>query len=99
VDPKREACWIAQHRTEKGTSFDIEGVSSAECPVSLVTPESMEYLMLWIKCKRLHEGIGGTPLGPNLGDTPAATVDAMNLLEVENSRYEQARMETDKRDG
>lgn len=84
--------WTPEYRTERGTAFTVEGVSSAECPVSAITPRSMELLVVWLRARRVP---GAAMFGSDLSRWPAVMVDAWETLEIEQARYEQARMDAE----
>lgn len=73
----------------------MEDVESAECPVSLITPDTAELLRLFTRAERLQES--GTALfGPDLSAWPAWAVDAFDVLTTESIRYENAKWEAEK---
>lgn len=73
----------------------MEGVATAECPVSLITPESGEILRLFTRAERLQES--GTALfGPDLSAWPAWAVDAFDVLTTEQIRLENAKWDAEK---
>lgn len=71
----------------------MESVATAECPVSLITADSLDWVATYHRSKRL-----GVPLyGQDLSAWPAVAVDAIETLEMESIRYENARMEAERR--
>ena len=78
----------------------VPDIQSAECPVSLVTPEAIEWVELFHRIRRARESTGASLYGPELAQWPARTVDAFNFMEAERVKIEQALMdaETSERD-
>lgn len=66
-------------------SGPLNGVSTNECPVSLITPESSAWVDLYVR-SRILASMGIGLYGPNLSQWPIAAVDAFTLLELERTR-------------
>lgn len=63
----------------------VPGVSSNECPVSLVTADSQAYLEIWER-SRIMQKLGVALYGPSLAEWPIWAVDVMTVLEIERER-------------
>jgi len=81
VDPKRKDWWQPDYRI--GDQFIvIRGVSTNECPTSLVTGFTDTMIRLYLRNKNLPNlNIMG-----NGSEMPAKVVDAMEVLAIEESR-------------
>lgn len=71
----------------------IDGVECSECPVSLITQESIEVLDMYARARRGHEAFGLTMFGPDILQWPAWAVDLVQLCESERARVEAAEHE------
>jgi hypothetical protein len=67
--------------------FQLE-VECHECPVSYITPQSLELLNWYGRARRAHEAFGTAPYGSNLSRWPAIAVDIVTLIEQERLRVE-----------
>jgi hypothetical protein len=75
-------------RPEYGTPDDkwaLPGISTNECPVSLITEESINYVEMFEK-SRLLRGHGAMMYGLDLSKWPTWAIDVFNTLEVESAR-------------
>lgn len=70
----------------------MDGVECNECPVSLITQDSIDTVQQFMRAKRVHEGSGGVLYGPDSSRWPARWFDAVELLERECKREEAACM-------
>jgi hypothetical protein len=91
VEENRLPCWTATYRTEKGTEYSIEGVETAECPVSLISPRAAEIVQVFSRAKYAKDGAGAALYGPDLSKWPAWAVDAAVAIEQERIREHNAR--------
>lgn len=73
--------------------YGISGVSIPECPVSYITPKSMDLVQLMARCQHAKEASGASLYGTNLSEWPAAMAEAMIALEIERVTAENARYE------
>jgi hypothetical protein len=73
----------------------IEGASTNECPVSISLrfPELFDMLTLINRSRRIGESFHTSPLGPDLSNTPARFVDALDLVAIEDIRVNNAMTE------
>lgn len=78
--------------TDGGERFTVKGIRTAECPVSLIKGASSNWVETFSRMKRMKEN-GAALFGSDLSQWPARTVAAMDVLETENLRYEQAERE------
>lgn len=74
----------------------IEGISTNECPVSLITPESLIYLELANRNRHVKEATGQGIFGDN-SRCSAKLIDALETLEIERVRVENTRGEAEER--
>jgi hypothetical protein len=79
---------IIRDRREETRHFTLDEVSCNECPVTLVTPESMRLVEIFGRA----QFVSGAPLyGPDLSRWPARMVDAAAVIQQEQNRTENAR--------
>ena len=71
----------------------MPGVSVQECPVSYVTPRSIDMVQLLARSEHGREASGASLYGPDLSRWPAPIAEAMIALEVERVTAENARHE------
>lgn len=88
--------WVADYQ-EQQLVFSVDGVQSVDCPVSEITGESYELVNVFLRSRRLKEASGTSLFGANLAEWPAWAVDAIDTLELEEMRYQNARMEAQDR--
>lgn len=93
---ERPEAWRADYRGDRGALYSIEGVESAECPVSLIHEETRADVERFARAKRLKEAAGVSPWGTDLAAWPAREVDIFDLLELEHTRTENARWEAER---
>ena len=77
--PRRE-WWWPEYQWGKLT-FRLDDISSAECPVSLITPESMWLVQMLGSQGRVKEACGAALFGPNSGRWPAWWFDAVDICQ------------------
>lgn len=70
----------------------------ADCPVSIITPESETILNLFARAARAHDAAGISLFGPVLAEWPIWAVDAQDQIRMceiqeNNARLEAERME------
>jgi len=65
----------------------VTGVTCRECPVSLITSESLIVLESIARAKRAHEFLGAAIM---TGDLPARLVDAIDIASQEQLRVREA---------
>lgn len=70
----------------------INGVASAECPVSLTDGWLFQMLLDFSEAARFG---GGLMYGPDLSEWPADIFDAFSLLYYEDNRIQMAKMDAD----
>lgn len=70
----------------------IDGVMTNECPVSLISPESIVSLSVINRNRHVKESLGSGSLG-DISRLPARFIDAVELVEVERTRIENAKAE------
>ena len=74
-----------------GVLYTIEGVASAECPVSRIDEATRAGVEQFARAKRMKEAAGAAARRPDLSAWPAREVDLFDLLELESARTESAR--------
>lgn len=78
--------------TKKKTPFGVENVECNDCPKSFATQQSKEFIRIHQRVKRANE-MGIQILAP--GTVDARTVDALIVIEREEERIQNARIETE----
>ena len=68
----------------------LQQVKCAQCPVSEITPGSVEILEDYSRARLAHKAFGASPWGPDLSRWPARYTDAVNIIEREALEVEQA---------
>ena len=72
-----------------GLRFRVEDISTNECPVSLITPETMWLVQLLSKQMRVHRAASAPLFGPDASVWPAWWYDAVetgqHVLDLEES--------------
>lgn len=81
----REKWWAPTYYSGKGRLIQINGVSTAECPVSLTDGWTFQVLMDYAEAGRFE---GAHMYGPDLSRWPARLFDAFALFALEDSRIE-----------
>ena len=74
--------------------YTVEGVSSAECPVSVATevmPQAQQLVQIFERSKRLAS-LNAPLYGPHLESWPVLIVDAFDVLECETIAIDNARI-------
>jgi hypothetical protein len=66
------------------------GVESRECPVALITAESLELIDQFTRARRVREATGGVLYGSDSTEWPARWFDAVDLIQAEIEREERA---------
>lgn len=87
--------WTPDYRTSEGVSYTVEGVESAECPVSAITPDSLAWLAEFNAASWFSEA-GVSAYGPDLANWPGRAMDAHRLIQIQTSRLDAARHEATK---
>lgn len=88
--------WSPSYKTPGGEQYTVDGVESAECPVSAITPDSRAWLAEFDAATWFAES-GVAAYGPDLSAWPGRAVDAHQLIQIETARLEAARHEATKR--
>jgi hypothetical protein len=65
---------------KKGRRDAIMGCSTSECPVSLITPESIRLVEDFVSAQSAHRVFGATLHGNDSGKWPAYWHDAVDVL-------------------
>lgn len=86
--------WFADYGTPEQPVL-IDGVMSAECPASLITPESIATLEIVNRNRHVREASGCSIFGSDVSRWPAKFVDALELIEIERIRVDNARAEAE----
>lgn len=81
--------------TSGRTPYVIDGIESAECPVSAITTESRWLLNLESGAKRVYDASGASMFGPDAGRFPAWWFDAVTTIEGCRVLENNARMEAE----
>jgi hypothetical protein len=95
VKPDRPRWWEPEYRTAGGTVYGVEGVSTSECPVSLVRPATRELVQILGRARRAREAAGPALLGPDLSRWPARLADAVAAIEEERIKVHNAEVEAE----
>jgi hypothetical protein len=82
--------WTPDYRTTKGESYTVDGVESAECPVSAITSESLAWLEEHGAAAWLRDA-GAAAYGADLASWPGRALDAHKLIQIEQARLDAAR--------
>ncbi len=94
--PRRE-WWYPEYRWGD-LQFRLDDISSAECPVSLITPQSMWLVQLLGSQGRVKEATGAALFGPHSGRWPAWWFDAVDVFQrIAVMEKEAADRESDRR--
>lgn len=91
--------WYAEYPvgTSKGVrKVIVEGVTTSECPVSLISPESIVMISTINRSRHVKEAVGTSSLG-DISRLPARFVDAIEIVEIERIRIENAKAEEQER--
>ncbi len=74
----------------------IEGVECDECPVSLISLESLAWLDDYYRARRAKEAFGSPPHSGGLEAWPARDLDALDLIQMEDNKYEHAKYDAER---
>ena len=95
-EPRRD-WWFPEYRWGD-LQFRLDDISSAECPVSLITPRSMWLVQLLGSQSRVKEATGAALFGPHSGCWPAWWFDAVDVFQrVVGMEKEAADRESERR--
>lgn len=97
VDPARPPCWHAEYRTGKGEAYSVDGTEVNECPVSLITPRSLELVQIFARARYVADEGGAALFGPDISRWPIWAVDATVVIEQERAKEQAARFEAESR--
>lgn len=61
-----------------------------ECPVSYITPDSIEVLQHYFRSRQVYEAFGASMFGPDLSEWPTWAVYAVAALEQERIKVQNA---------
>jgi len=77
--------WYAEYKASGDKTIVIEGVSTNECPVSVISrrPTLMAYLELISRNRHVVDAIGSPIFGGDISQLPAKFVDACQLVQIE----------------
>jgi hypothetical protein len=78
-EPRRE-WWFPEYQWGK-LQFRLDDISSAECPISLITPETMWLVQLLGSQNRVKEATGAALFGAHSGRWPAWWFDAVDIFQ------------------
>ena len=100
MDPDRGEWWAPEYEYQgfrpDGSriprTFTVDGVSSAECPVSRITPESRKMLDLISRNMRTRDAAGAVLFGTDTQHWPAWWWDAVTIAEAQKLAADEARM-------
>ncbi len=95
VDPARRPCWSARGSVkvrDRVREWNIPDTSTSECPVSLITAESLMLLRLVADHKSAKDA-GASLFGSNAGRWPARFFDALQIVQVAEAEYIQRQTE------
>jgi hypothetical protein len=83
------------YQTRKDTAYEIEDTEIDECPVSLISPESIQVVEAHGRARIANQSCGAQMYGPDLSRWPARDVDALVLIETERTKEHNARIEAE----
>jgi len=86
--------WRAMYETERGTPYEVEGTEISECPVSFLSPLSVEVVSSLETARQLREATGENPLPP-VRSWPVRLLDAQRLIHIEGIKTHNARIEAE----
>ena len=95
MKPELPRWWEPEYQTPRGTTYGVEGVSTSECPASLIRPETRELIQILGRAARAREAGGGALFGGDLRRWPARLVDAVTAIEEERIKAHNAGMEAE----
>ena len=94
--PRRE-WWVPEYHWGN-IQFRLDDISSAECPASLIAPESMWLVRQLSSQNRVKEATGAALFGPHAGRWPAWWFDSVDTFQrVASMEKEAAEHEIEKR--
>lgn len=79
-----------------GRIYQIDGIESSECPVSIITAESREILDLEARGRRYRSSLGASLFGSDSAKWPAWWADAVNLIEINRILQHNAQIEAER---
>ncbi len=86
--PDKPDWWVPQYESG-GLRFRVEDITANECPVSLITPETMWLVQLLSKQMRVQRAASAPLFGPDASAWPAWWYDAVetgqHVLDLEES--------------
>ncbi len=91
VTPKSHP-WVPEY-TAGNLVYVVPDVQSDECPVSLITQESLVLLRLESQNGSLHKAAGASIGGPDAGAWPAWWADVVTTISRARNAEENARIE------
>lgn len=80
VDPEKPDWWTPEYK-DTGLVFRIDNISSNECPVSAITPDSRWLVEILSKNLRVHRAAGAPMYGTDSGLWPAWWFDAVEIAQ------------------
>jgi hypothetical protein len=78
-------------QSRKPIQFEIEGVRTKECPVSLITPESRRAVEEIAQAMRVQSETGAAPGGTDTRNWPARWFDLVRVWKSEHNRIDNAK--------
>jgi hypothetical protein len=76
-------------------NFEIDGIRTKECPVSLITPESRRAVEELAQAMRVQTETGALPGGTDTARWPARWFDLVRIWKNEHNRIENCRNEAE----
>jgi hypothetical protein len=78
--------WQAVYQVPPDVTYVIDGTECVECPVSLISPESIQLVQLLTDARHVREQTGAVSFDPDAGRWPARLYDAAKILAIEDIR-------------
>ena len=84
--------WSPRYETAEQKPVEIEELATAECPVSLITQDSIDLLERFFRMQAVKDAVGVVS-GPDAdpGKWPARLVDALVVIQGERDAAEEIR--------
>jgi hypothetical protein len=90
-NPRSDYRWDATYLTSEGTPYTVDDTEIDECPVSLITPASVELVQVIDRMHIAKDRTGASPYGTDLSKYPSKLVDSLIAIEIEERKVALAR--------
>lgn len=88
----KKARWSPEYRL-RDDLVCISDVEIQQCPVSYITPDSIEVIQQYFRARQVHDAFGVSMFGPDLSEWPTWAVYAVAALEQESIKVRNAMTE------